>query len=310
MLATATHDTKRGEDHRTRLAVLSELADEWQALAFRWSGKYPAPEPAVGLMIWQTIVGAWPPSFDSADFHRRLEEWLVKALREAKQRTAWDDPDEGFERACKGYLAYLFDPNRGFLAEAEAFVDRIAPAGIRNSLAQTVLRLTVPGVPDLYQGAEFWDFSLVDPDNRRPVDFGARANALAEGADLAMLLGEWRDGRIKQALIARLLGFRRRHAALFAEGSYEPLAVSGTQAEHLVGFCRRHRGEVLAVLVPRMTAGLGAATGSVWRETQVAMPAAEGTDLLRPRKIQIGDQTDASLLLETLPLAVLYASAR
>jgi malto-oligosyltrehalose synthase len=314
MLATATHDTKRGEDHRARLAVLSELSEEWRALAIRWSGQYPAPDPSVGLMIWQTVVGAWPPGFkddfEAASFHQRLEEWLVKALREAKLRTAWDNPDDSFERACKGYLAYLFDPQVGFLAEAEALVERIGPAGIRNSLVQTVLRLTMPGVPDLYQGTEFWDFSLVDPDNRRPVAFGTRASALADGADLAMLLKDWRDGRVKQALIARLLCFRRRHAALFAEGSYEPMAVSGKKAEHLMAFCRRNRGEALVVVVPRLTAGLGAAVGPIWQGTRIALPAAEATDLLRPRKIQIGEDSDAAGLLDAVPLGVFYASVR
>ncbi|WP_395014702.1 malto-oligosyltrehalose synthase [Dongia sp.] len=310
MLATATHDTKRGEDHRARLAVLSELAEEWRAQAIRWSGQYPAPDPAVGLMIWQTVVGAWPPDFDAAAFHQRLETWLVKALREAKQRTAWDDPDEGYERACKGYLAYLFDPMRGFLAEAAALVEKIAPAGIRNSLAQTVLRLTMPGVPDLYQGTEFWDFSLVDPDNRRPVDFAVRASGLAEGADLALLLKEWRDGRIKQAVIARLLAFRRRHAALFAEGSYEPLAVSGERADRLIAFARRRSGEALIVVVPRLTAGLETTVGPVWSGTRVAFAATEATDLLRARRVQIGPEADAGLMLDALPLCVLYASVR
>jgi len=291
MLATATHDTKRGEDHRARLAVLSELAEEWHALALRWSAQYPAPEPAVGLMIWQTIVGAWPPHFDAAAFHRRLEEWLVKALREAKQRTAWDDPNEGFERDCEGYLAWLFDPTRGFLAQAESFVERIAAAGIRNSLAQTVLRLTAPGVPDLYQGTEFWDFSLVDPDNRRPV-------------------AGWRDGRVKQALIARLLRFRQQHARLFAEGSYEPLATSGAKADHLIAFSRRLEGEALIVAVPRLTAGLGAAIGPIWQDTRIAMPEMEALDLLQPGKFQINAQADAASLLKLLPFAVLYASGR
>jgi malto-oligosyltrehalose synthase len=310
MLATATHDAKRGEDHRARLAVLSELAEEWRALAIRWSGQYPAPDPAVGLMIWQAVVGAWPPAFDAAGFHQRLEEWLVKALREAKQRTAWDNPDEGFERACKGYLAYLFDPNQRFLAEAEAFVARIAPIGIRNSLAQAVLRLTVPGVPDLYQGTEFWDFSLVDPDNRRPVDFGARSGALTEMPDLTMLLKEWRNGRIKQAVIGRLLRFRQRHAALFAEGSYEPLAVSGEKADHLIAFRRRSGDEALVVVVPRLTAGLGTAAGPIWADTRIALPEAEAADLLRPRKIHTGGSSDAAVLLDVLPLGVFYANAR
>ena len=307
MLATATHDTKRGEDHRARLAVLSELADEWRALAIRWSGQYPAPEPAVGLMIWQTIVGAWPPDFEATAFHQRLEEWLVKALREAKQRTAWDDPNEAFERDCRGYLAWLFDPKRGFLAEAEAFVDRIAPIGIRNSLAQTLLRLTMPGVPDLYQGTEFWDFSLVDPDNRRPVDFESRSRALSDDTNLPDLLGDWRDGRVKQALIARLLRFRQQHARLFAEGSYEPLAVSGAKAEHLIAFARRLDGEVLTVIVPRLTANLGAATGAVWADTWVETAPAPAQDLFRSRT---AESRDAAVLLEQLPVAALFARGR
>jgi malto-oligosyltrehalose synthase len=310
MLATATHDTKRGEDHRARLAVLSELVDEWRALAIRWSGQYPAPEPGVGLMIWQTIVGAWPPAFDAGAFHQRLEQWLVKALREAKQRTAWDDPNEGFERDCKGYLAWLFDPERGFLAQAEAFVARIAPIGIRNSLSQTLLRLTMPGVPDLYQGAEFWDFSLVDPDNRRSVDFGARSRAFSEGDDLPALLADWRDGRVKQVLIGRLLRFRQQHPRLFAQGSYEPVPVSGPKAAHLIAFARRIDGESLIVIAPRLTAGLDTATGAVWRDTGLQMPAVEAQDLLRPRTIRVDGCTDAPALLDQLPFAALFVTGR
>jgi (1->4)-alpha-D-glucan 1-alpha-D-glucosylmutase len=310
MLTTATHDTKRGEDHRARLAVLSELAEDWRALAIRWSGQFRAPEPAVGLVIWQTIIGAWPPAFDAAAFHHRLEEWLVKALREAKQRTAWDNPNESFERDCKGYLAWLFDPSHGFLAQAEAFVARIAPIGIRNSLAQTLLRLSVPGVPDLYQGTEFWDFSLVDPDNRRPVDFESRSRALEEDANLPALLEDWRDGRIKQAVIARLLRLRQERPRLFAQGSYEPLAVSGAKAAHLIAFTRRLDDEALLVLVPRLTAGFATATGADWAGTQVDAPAGEAQDLLRRRTIGIGGCMDVPALLDQLPFAVLYARGR
>jgi malto-oligosyltrehalose synthase len=310
MLATATHDTKRGEDHRARLAALSELPDEWRDLAIRWSGQYPAPEPGIGLMIWQTIVGAWPPLFEAGAFHRRLEQWLVKALREAKQRTAWDDPNEGFERDCKGYLAWLFDPERGFLAQAEAFVARIAPIGIRNSLSQTLLRLTTPGVPDLYQGTEFWDFSLVDPDNRRPVDFDARSRAFSEDADMPALLADWRDGRIKQALIGRLLRFRQQHPHVFARGSYEPATLSGSKAGHLIAFGRRIDGETLIVVAPRLTAGLGTATGAAWEDTRLDLPAVEAQDLFRPRTIAFHGSTDVAALLDQLPFAAFFATGR
>jgi maltooligosyltrehalose synthase len=261
-------------------------------------------------MIWQTIVGAWPPVFDAPAFHRRLEAWLVKALREAKQRTAWDDPNEGFERGCKGYLAWLFDPNQSFLAEAEAFVERIAPVGVRNSLAQTVLRLTMPGVPDLYQGTEFWDFSLVDPDNRRPVDYAARSHVLSDGADLSALLAEWRDGRIKQAVIGRLLRFRKQHPRLFVEGRYEPLAVSGAKAAHLIAFARRFDDEVLVIVVPRLTAALGTATGVVWTDTKIEMPSANAQDLLQPRTLQIDGSIGAAALLDRLSFAALYSTGR
>lgn len=310
MLATATHDTKRGEDHRARLAVLSELAEEWRALAIRWSAQYPAPEPAVGLMIWQTIVGAWPPDFDAAEFHRRLEDWLVKALREAKQLTAWDNPNQRFERDCKGYLARLFDPDCGFLTEAEGLVARIAPSGIRNSLAQTVLRLTTPGVPDLYQGTEFWDFSLVDPDNRRPVDYDARVGAVDEPADFSALLAEWHDGRIKQAVIARLLQFRQQRPRLFAEGSYEPLVITGAKAAHLIAFTRRVDSEALLVVVPRLTAGFSAATGAVWAGTRIACTPAPALDLFNGRTFSGDTSTDAAALLDRLPFATLHVEGR
>jgi (1->4)-alpha-D-glucan 1-alpha-D-glucosylmutase len=307
ILATATHDTKRGEDHRARLAVLSAVPDAWVALATRWAKDYPAPDPGVGLMIWQTVIGAWPPQRDLTDFQSRLREWLVKALREAKQRTAWDNPNEAFEGDCLNYLASLFDPQRGFLDEAEAFVAKIAPAGIRNSLSQTLLRLTMPGVPDLYQGTEFWDFSLVDPDNRRPVDFAARARALSEGADLATLLAHWQDGRVKQALIARLLGFRRQHPQLFAEGSYEPLAVSGPKAGDLIAFARRWRDEVLIIAAPRLTAS----ADPDWRGTRIALPqVTEAENVLGSGKIPIGAGADAATLLKAFPLAALYCRVR
>jgi len=307
MLATATHDTKRGEDHRARLATLSERAEEWQALALRWAERYRAPEPAIGLMIWQTIIGAWPPVFEAGAFHQRLEQWLIKALREAKQHTAWDNPDEAFEAACKDYLASLFDPARGFLEEAAQFVARIAPAGVLNSLAQTVLRLTLPGVPDLYQGAEFWDFSLVDPDNRRPVDFAARARALTEDAVLPALLESWQDGRIKQALIARLLRFRAQHPRLFQEGDYQPLGVSGPKAEGLIAFARRCDAETLIVVVPRLTA-----SGLDWADTRIEAPQrlAQAQHLLRNGTVNADGAIDAAAVLDGFPLAVLYLRAR
>jgi len=192
--------------------------------------------------------------------------------------------------------------------EAEAFVAKIARAGILNSLSQTLLRLTTPGVPDLYQGAELWDFSLVDPDNRRPVAFAARAEMLSENADLPALLACWEDGRVKQALIAQLLGFRRQHAQLFAEGSYEPLAVSGAKAGHLIAFARRWKDQLLIVAAPRLTMSFAAP----WGNTRIALPNVEAVrarDLLRPRTVQLEGGIDVATLLDTFPLATLYCGA-
>jgi len=265
MLATATHDHKRGEDVRARLAVLSGMADEWADLLTRWidTSKPLRTDgaPAAGdiAMLLQTVVGAWPFDLDPddragrAEFAERLVAWQQKALREAKLFSDWAAVDEAYEDAVRRFtLALIADgalPDQ--LQEIADFVRRIAPAGAVNGLVQCLLRLTVPGVPDLYQGTEFWDFSLVDPDNRRPVDFSARAATLA-GNDLQALASHWRDGRIKQALIAELLALRRRVPELFAEGSYEPVAVEGAAAESMIAFVRHHREHWLLVAAPRL----------------------------------------------------------
>jgi malto-oligosyltrehalose synthase len=320
MLATATHDQKRGEDVRARLAVLSEIADEWADLARRWLAALPPPDPKAGLMILQTVIGAWPLGLAASHryglerYHERLAGWLVKALREAKQQTSWDRPDETFEQAAREYLAQLLDADREIVREIEQFVIRIAPAGALNGLSQTLLRLTVPGVPDLYQGTELWDFSLVDPDNRRPVDFRLRMDALrSENQPAAALLPDWRDGRIKQALIARLLAVRKREPRLFSAGSYEPLAASGPRAEHIVCFLRRLEHAALLVVAPRWMAQplLGATMpgipASFWEGTTIVLPEA-----LRDRSARNLLNDDAPIgagaltrLLSPLPLAVL-----
>ena len=269
MLATATHDHKRGEDVRARLAVLSAMANEWATLQAGWmkasqplrTGEAPAGGDVA--MLLQTIVGAWPLDLDPADragrteFAERVAAWQQKALREAKLFSDWAEVDQAYEDAARRFtLALIADgalPD--LLEDIAAFVRRIAPAGAVNGLVQCLLRLTVPGVPDLYQGTEFWDFSLVDPDNRRPVDFSARAAALADD-DLPALAAHWRDGRLKQALIAELLALRRRVPELFAEGSYEPVAVDGAGADSMIAFVRRRGEHWLLVAAPRLPSGL------------------------------------------------------
>ena len=254
MLTTATHDHKRGEDSRARLAVLSEIPARWIDRRRDW-GRRNATLRAEGFdaadedMLFQTIVGAWPPDLTPTDrdglaaFAERLATWINKALREAKLRTSWLTPNEAYERCAERYVAAALDPGRSapFLADVAKFVGEIAAAGMANALTQTALRCLAPGVPDLYRGSEFWDLTLVDPDNRRPVDFDARERALADGAE------DVGTGAIKQALIRRLLHLRREESDLFAFGDYEPIAVEG--GDNVVGFVRRFGDKAMAAVV-------------------------------------------------------------
>lgn len=263
MLATATHDHKRGEDVRARLAVISEIPEEWQAFLARCYGiRADPPDPADEIMLYQMIVGAWPLDLDAADtagchaFAERLAAWQQKALREAKLRTDWTAPNEAYETTARSFLFALFDRNSPFIRIAKAFIDRIAPAGAVNGLTQTVLKMTVPGMPDFFQGTEFWDFSLVDPDNRRPVDYTARRAALVSHDEPADYLTAWRDGRIKQAVIRKLLGLRRQMPELFAHGDYCPVPVKGALQNKIVAFTRSLGGSAIIVVVPRLSHGL------------------------------------------------------
>ncbi|WP_322061782.1 malto-oligosyltrehalose synthase [Paraburkholderia sp. J63] len=304
LLATATHDHKRGEDMRARLAVLSEIAPEWGATLRAWStlnqpqrrndttpssssagaAEEWAPGPAAEAMLYQTLVGCWPPDLDAGDEARvrelaeRVAQWQLKALREAKLRTSWLEPDEAYESDCQAFLFDILAPQRrdGFLQALTAFVARIAPAGAVNTLLQTVLRLSSPGVPDLYQGTELWDFSLVDPDNRRPVDYASRAAALDTGAPAARL-AHWRDGHVKQAVVARLLALRARAPELLREGEYWPLEVRGTQAAHAIAFARRHGNAWAVVIGTRHAAALlegdlPLVDAARWDDTAVVLP--------------------------------------
>jgi len=298
LLATATHDHKRGEDTRARLAVLSEIPDEWAAALRAWSTlNQPhrrggdaatadwAPGPAAEAMLYQTLVGCWPPALSADDeagvqaLAERVAQWQLKALREAKQRTNWLAPDERYEEGCRAFLFDILAPQRrdGFLQALQAFVARIAPAGAVNSLAQTVLRLTSPGVPDLYQGTELWDFSLVDPDNRRPVDFALRAAALGDEPPSARL-AQWRDARVKFGIVQRVLALRSRAPSLLRDGAYLPLTVHGEHAARVVAFARQHGDERALVVVTRLAAPLleDAAMPLVaaarWGDTTIELP--------------------------------------
>lgn len=272
MLATATHDHKRGEDVRARLAVVSEMPDEWAATLRRWMAMNaahraavdgaPAPSPGDEVMLYQTILGCWPMMLDPADdgsrdrFAARIARWQEKALHEAKLVTSWTSPNRPYEAAARVFLDRILGAGSRFPAAVARCAERVSAAGAVNGLAQVLLKLTVPGVPDLYQGTEFWDQSLVDPDNRRPVDFDERSRALEAAHSPTELTTCWRDGRVKQALIARVLEARRHRPTLFARGDYTPLEVEGPCAAHVIAFARRRDGASLVTIVPRLPLAL------------------------------------------------------
>jgi (1->4)-alpha-D-glucan 1-alpha-D-glucosylmutase len=304
LLATATHDTKRSEDVRARIDVLTEMPDAWREAVARWSalnaGKKvvvegaPAPDRNDEYLLYQTLVGAWPVEADSvafAHFRDRMVAYMHKATKEAKVHTSWINANLEYDAAVRQFVGALL-PERSddpFRIDIEAFQRRTSYHGRINSLAQTLLKLTVPGVPDLYQGTELWDLSLVDPDNRRPVDYAHRQTLLDElraqievgGLGLRRLARELldaaHDGRVKLYLMMRALGLRRADPDLFMHGAYLPLEVTGEHREHICSFTRALGDRQIVVVVPRLTLKLteGRAhlpLGSVWADTQLAMP--------------------------------------
>jgi (1->4)-alpha-D-glucan 1-alpha-D-glucosylmutase len=330
MLATATHDHKRGEDVRARLAVLSEIPDEWAAALERWLAQSaplckliaeaPAPHARDIALLFQAIVGAWPPSLaldDAAglkEFAERLAGWQQKALREAKLATDWTAPNESYESAARDFLMRLLAGDLDVLPDIARLARRIGPAGAANGLAQTLLKLTAPGVPDIYQGTEYWDLSLVDPDNRRPVDFTARMASLGAEA-LDALAATWPDGRIKQAVIARTLAVRRAAPRLFAEGSYVPIDAEGPLARHVLAFARTLDDAIAITVVRRLTFGLLADEGlSIqrlrWSGTRLRLPLpyrnAQLRDVIAGTKFAQTPE-DLAAMLAGLPVALLVS---
>ena len=270
--ATSTHDTKRGEDVRARLNVLSELPDEWERHVIAWSeinrphkrlvrGR-EVPDRNDEYFLYQSLIGALPLAEEEhAGFIERIKNYTIKAVREAKVHTGWLKPDTDYEDAFLSFIERILEPSKdnGFLGELRQVTRKIARFGALNSLSQTLLKLTCPGAPDLYQGTELWDLCFVDPDNRQPVDFGRRHKFLAEikkrekeslQSLLLDLLSHWEDGRVKLFLIYKTLNFRRRQKSLFQNGSYVPLVTSGTAASRVCAFARREGAvwSVIAVL--------------------------------------------------------------
>ena len=328
LLATATHDTKRGEDARARLLVLAELPELWAEAVERWrrlnagvrpDGLHPLDE----LSLYQSLVGAWPPALAPddppglAELAERLSGWQRKSLREAKQRSSWLEPDEAYEATADRFLAALLDPGRSvqFLDELWRLIGRVAPAGAANGLAQTLIKLTAPGVPDIYQGGELWDHSLVDPDNRRPVDWAARELHLHAAEGLDVQLADWRSGAVKQHLIARVLDFRRRRPELFTEGEYLPLEIEGPARPHVFAFARRVGGTVAITLAGRRMAHLldgdvPRAAAHAWGDSVLVLPDALAgrsyRDLLGEAEVTVGaGRIPLVQVLTTLPVALL-----
>jgi (1->4)-alpha-D-glucan 1-alpha-D-glucosylmutase len=327
LLATSTHDSKRSEDVRARINVLTEMPEVWRERLSKWRrfntsrrrvvADASVPSRNEEYLLYQTLIGTWPAELgeespgqeplredsrvesrheSGADplesYRARIEAYMIKALREAKVRTSWTNPNEEYEAAFLDFLREVLTPatRDPFLDDLDGLVRSIAAPGYLNGLGQTLLKLTAPGVPDIYRGCELWDFSLVDPDNRRPIDYGLRQRLLDEiedrcadprriGPFLDDVLRHLGDGRAKLYLIWRTLNFRKAHPALFAEGGYLPLEVSGPRDQHVIAFARRHESETLVVAAARWFTRLGQRVHPWpeaeldWGDTRIAVPS-------------------------------------
>ena len=344
MLATSTHDTKRGEDVRARINVLSEVPQRWAAEVRHWreiARRFKrdvdggaAPDRNDEYLLYQTLVGAWPAQDADeslAVFAERIRGYMQKATKEAKRHTSWVNPDPAYDDAILHFVTRLLAPGSPFLGASRPFREAVARCGAVNSLAQTVLKMAAPGIPDLYQGTELWDLSLVDPDNRRPVDFARRRALLADVARRAgespdaselcrELLLAWPDARIKLYVIHRALTLRRARPRLFGLGAYLPLTAEGPHAEHVVAFARQDGSDVAIAAVPRLTAhlsdfGARAPIGrEVWGDTSLPLGdlALAGTyrDRFTGRRLTTGSDAGAPTLaagdlFAILPVALL-----
>lgn len=343
LLASSTHDTKRSEDVRLRIAVLSELPREWRAALTRWrrlNRKHArrvngtiAPSANDEYLLYQTLLGTWPFGVDMPgdDYVERIAQFMIKAAREAQVQTSWINPNEEYEEALRSFVQAVLRPatGRAFLAAMAPLRRRVAHVGSMNSLSALLLKCTAPGVPDFYQGTELWDFSLVDPDNRRPVDFALRARLLRQlrrrrpSVALAQELLEAReDGRIKLYVTLQALACRRELPQLFADGSYEPLDVQGQHATRVVAFARRLNDAAVIVAVPRLIAGMMPDSNAmplgpeVWGDTHIILPADLPEMVFRNRltgeRIERGTYAPRVLacadLFSVFPVAMLHGS--
>ncbi len=341
MLGTSTHDTKRSEDARARINVLSEMTQVWRRTLDRWArinrlrkreveGR-PAPSLNDEYLLYQTLIGSWPlEDLDEAAmtaYRERIEAYMVKAAREAKSRTSWANVNSEYEEALLQFIRAALEPREGnlFLSDISSFQRRIVRFGLLNAMSQTLCKLTAPGVPDIYQGNETWDFSLVDPDNRRPVDYVKRRAMLAalESADMdecvdrgliRSLVEGLCDGRCKLFLIWKTLQFRRDRESLFRDGEYLPLRATGEHAMNVCAFARRHEGRLAITIAPRLYLRLLGDRDdpplgeSIWGDTTLELPR-EYNDSRPLRNIFDGSNIDTAKAGSRLVIRVADALA-
>jgi len=326
LTATATHDTKRGEDARARLLALSELADDWAQEVRQWmlinerfaerSLSRRAPSRPHEYMLYQTLLGAWPLGAVDQEFVERIQSYAIKAAREGKLETSWMNPSRGYEAALTQFVARILDSAESaqFLAGFAAFAERIALLGALNSLVQLTLKTAIPGVPDFYQGTEFWDLTLVDPDNRRPVDFSARAVALDSvlaGPNWGELTAQWHAGRVKLALIRHLLALRKALPAVFTHGVYRPLEAVGPHKDHVLAFARSDGRDTVVVVTGRhfarfTDAGRCWPSFDEWNASVVIGGEQALRDTLQPDSVIADRGVPVARLFHALPVAILH----
>ncbi len=343
LLATSTHDSKRAEDVRTRIDVLSEMPAAWKLMLKRWRrinrakkreiDGHAAPSANDEYLLYQTLIGTWPlgdpAAVDLDAFRERITAYMIKAGREAKEHSSWVNVNEAYESALADFIAALLAPGEKnlFLADFVPMARRITHHGLLNSLALTLLKLTSPGVPDIYQGCELWQFNLVDPDNRRPIDFAQRQQLLEElrqfddasqeawAQPLRAMLDDMNDGRIKLHLIRRALALREQFSDVFRDGDYQPLAVSGEHAMHVCAYARRLDKRAVMAIVPRLTVNLlgdrvrmplGA---EIWGDTQIELPRAlarrQWVNVLTGKPLVLPGALTLAEALTELPVALL-----
>ena len=298
LLATSTHDNKRSEDVRTRISILSEMPERWSEALHQWSKlsapawKNHVPDRHAEYLLYQTLIGAWPIDRD------RCWQYMLKACREAKINTSWHEPNPAYEESVRGFVDGIFETPE-FIASLERFVEPLILPGRINSLAQTLIKIVAPGVPDFYQGSELWDLSLVDPDNRRPVDFEARAELVRRAGPMSApeVLREWDSGLPKLWMTARLLRLRRERSMDFSDRSkYQPLVAQGTHLGRVLAF---RRGENLIAVVPRLTTTLG----SEWGDTRLPLPGGSWRNYFTGAVLEREARPD--VLFDTFPVALL-----